>query len=94
MIVRHPNSKKLFFENDPYDIKISIKESERDRCSNEISKNIFIKAKNKFSSPKEFAVFFINSSNKIRLQNFLKEEFIKYEQRYGNIDFMWIFSGN
>lgn len=70
----------IILVNDPYDVTESIKDSEHDRRAQfqkyqHGSKNVFIKANDKFPNKKELSIFFRNKTNKIRLQKFLKEEF-------------------
>ena len=80
IIRRHQNSITIILVNDPYDLPVTVKASEHERRADGIqyvggSKNVFIKPLNKFPSSQELKVFFQNKANKIRLQEFLREEF-------------------
>ena len=77
--VRHKKATTIIMVNDPYHLDSSIKDSEQERRSHMQykggSKNIFIRAKEKLPSSRGFNDFFKNKSNKIRLQEFLRNEF-------------------
>ena len=93
IIRRHQNSSTIILVNDPYDLPVTIKASEHERRADGIqfaggSKNVFIKPLNKFPSSQEFKVFFQNKGNKIRLQEFLREEFRIFSSTL-SIDFIY-----
>ena len=77
----HPRVKLLILVNDPYDWMFLLKiqrmigamPKNLDICG---TKNIAIKANDAFPSSKDFSDFFKNKSNKIRLQQFLRAQFI------------------
>ena len=79
---RHPDASTIILVNDPYDLDITVKDSEHDRRSTSQyeggSKNVFIKPDGKCPNARELNDFFKNKSNKIRLQQFLKTEFLSF----------------
>jgi hypothetical protein len=94
VIKRHQSAVTIIFVNDPYDLEVSIKDSEHERRASDVrytcgSKNIFMKRDDKFPTSKEFQNLFTNSQNKIRLQLFLKEEFVILAQEHKNIRFIY-----
>lgn len=75
---RHPNAERIICVNDSYDQDYSIKDSERILRQKQMpTKNVFMKAENKFPSSKDFHALLGKPDNKIRLQAFLQEEFQK-----------------
>ena len=84
IISRHPNATTIISVNDPYSDAVSVKDSEHQKRGQDRyadgSKNVFMKAQDKFPSPREFSDLFKNKPNKIRLQEFLKKEFTKEVQ--------------
>ena len=76
---RHPEASEIYMVNDRYDVDNSIKDSGHLRRASTIknfSGNVFPKSTQNFPSSKEFNAFFMNSSNKIRLQTYLLHELI------------------
>ena len=99
VIKRHESAVTIIFVNDPYDLEVSIKDSEHERRASDVrytcgSKNIFMKRDDKFPTSNEFQNMFTNSQNKIRLQLFLKEEFVILAQEHKNIRFIYSFRRN
>ena len=91
---RHRNASEIIFVNDPYDLEMSIKDSEHDRRAGASSylggtRNVFIRKEDKLPPPKEFQDFFKNPGNKIRLQNFRKNEFSSFSALLPNINFIY-----
>ena len=78
IINRHHNAEEFYLINDRYGVYDSIKDSEHMRRAgntHSFSKNVFPKSNMPFPSSNQLASFFTNSSNKIRLQKYLQEEF-------------------
>ena len=85
ILSRHPNATTIIAVNDYYGSDVlNTKEGEhKNRCkafAGGYAKNIFPSKDQKFPSKREFADFFHNPSNKIRLQTFLKGHFTSLEQ--------------
>ena len=84
IIGRHLNASMIVLVNDPYDLDISIKDSEHikraiDKRYPGGSQNIFIRSMEKLPGSKDFNKFFCNPQNKIRrLQKFLKDQFLYF----------------
>ena len=77
IISRHRNANKFILVNDPYDIEESFKDNEHEKRKDNYRgerKNIIIKRNSKFPTAREFNEFFTVKKNKIRLQDFLKQE--------------------
>ena len=76
---RHSVAQTIILVNDPYDIDITVKDSEHDRRATSKfqggSKNVFIRPNDSLPKSQGFNDFFRNKANKIRLQQFLKTEF-------------------
>ena len=76
---RHSSANTIIFVNDPYDIVESIKSGEHARRKIQQyvhgSKDVFIRSSETFPNQKNLNNFFINKSNKIRLQDFFTSEF-------------------
>ena len=88
IIGRHLNASMIVLVNDPYDLDISIKDSEHIKRATDKgylggSQNIFIRSMEKLPGSKDFNKFFRNPQNKIRLQKFLKDQF-SYFLNQGN----------
>ena len=99
VMAQHPKASEIIFVNDPYDLEISIKDSEHERRTGGASytggaRNIFIKRNNKLPSPNEFKTMFKNSGNKIRLQQFLKKEFRLPARQCPTIRFVYSLRSN
>ena len=80
---RHLNAKAVIFINNPYDVIDSVKAEEhvRRKCIYG-SKNVYIKEIDELPNKTNLSTFFYNKSNKIRLQNYPKEEFQKLAQSF------------
>ena len=83
---RHPNSDMFILVNDCYDdTVINVKDGEHKNRAKKYaggeSKNIFPVSSKPFPSASDFNAFFKNKGNKIRLQTFLMNEFIKRARR-------------
>lgn len=81
---RHPFASCYIFVNDYYEMQYGIKDAERILRANTknasysgLSKNVYIKPEDPFPPSREFSEFLHNDKNKVRLQLFLKDEFIK-----------------
>eukprot|EP00112_Aurelia_sp_Birch-Aquarium-sp1_P018096 Seg4270.2 transcript_id=Seg4270.2/GoldUCD/mRNA.D3Y31 product="hypothetical protein" protein_id=Seg4270.2/GoldUCD/D3Y31 len=74
---RHPTASTIILVNDPYDLDFTIKDCEHDRRAKYTggSKNVYIRRHEKLPNSRDFNEFFKNKKNKIRLQEFLKNEF-------------------
>jgi hypothetical protein len=95
VICRHTSASMIIFVNDPYDTEMSIKDSEHQRRQEADtsayahgSKNVFIQQHEKLPSSLEMNKFFTNSRNKIRLQEFLKGQFLFHAQQHPDIYFV------
>eukprot|EP00112_Aurelia_sp_Birch-Aquarium-sp1_P023025 Seg6709.2 transcript_id=Seg6709.2/GoldUCD/mRNA.D3Y31 product="hypothetical protein" protein_id=Seg6709.2/GoldUCD/D3Y31 len=91
---RHRNASEIIFVNDPYDLEMSIKDSEHARRAGESSylggtRNVFIRKEDKLPPSKEFQNFFKNPGNKIRLQHFLRSELNSFSALQPNINFIY-----
>ena len=80
IVQRHRNASQIILVNDPYDLTYSIKDSEHERRTGDLSfvggtRNIFMRTDDELPSPRHFNNMFKNSENKMRLQEFLKSEF-------------------
>ena len=66
--------------NDPYDLDINIKDSEHEHRSKYMggTKNVFIRPNDKLPNSQELNSFFKNKNNKMRLQQFLQNEFMEF----------------
>ncbi|KAK4322223.1 hypothetical protein Pmani_007021 [Petrolisthes manimaculis] len=75
--LRQRHASEIVLVNDRYDLPFTIKDSERNlRSGNSPGpKNVFIRAADKFPSPRAFQEFLRNPANKERLQKFLQTEF-------------------
>ena len=75
----HQKASKINFMNDPYDLDVSIKDSEHERHAGLSyaggSRNVYIKTDDVLLSSKQLNDFLKNPGNKMRLQHFLKTEF-------------------
>ena len=76
---RHSVAQTIILVNDPYDIDITVKDSEHDRRATSKfqggRKNVFIRPNDSLPKSQGFNDFFRNKANKIRLQQFHKTEF-------------------
>ena len=84
----------MFLVNDPYDLERNIKDSEHDRklaCTsyNEGTPNLFMKQNSKLPACNKFINMFTNPGNKIRLQEFLRNEFKMLAHQYKEIKFIY-----
>jgi hypothetical protein len=86
----------IIFVKDPYDIEMSIKDSEHQRrqeadtsAYEHGSKNVFIQQHEKLPSSLEMNKFFTNSRKKIRLQEFLTGQFLFHAQQRPDIHFIY-----
>ena len=88
---RHRHASQILFVNDRYDMAFSIKDSERNLRSTNPNgtKNLFIRASDRFPSARSFQDFLCNPANKQRLQAFLQEEFSLVCREYPNIVFIY-----
>ena len=79
----HLNAKMAILVNDPYDVIDSAKAEEhvRRNCIYG-SKNVYIKAIDEFPNKTNLPTFFVDKSNKVRLQNYLTAEFQKLSQSF------------
>lgn len=80
--------------NDPYDLEFTTKDSEHDRRQSSQAyrhgtKNVYMKSKDRFPAAKDFSNMFSNTTNKQRLQTFLKEEFANLAQTKPAINFVY-----
>ena len=76
ILSRHPNAVTIIFVNDPYDVQDSIKgEEHASRSYINGGKNVFINLSDELPNKTDMSKFFVNKSNKIRLQSFLKTAF-------------------
>ena len=57
--------------------------------NSEVSINVYPKSGNKFPMQQEFSRFFLNKRNKIRLQQFLKQEFQMLVNNHLEINFVY-----
>ncbi|KAG1664228.1 hypothetical protein GQR58_019910 [Nymphon striatum] len=89
--MRHRHASEIVLVNDRYDLPFTIKDSERNLRSGNSpgSKNVFIRAADKFPSPKDFQDFMRNPANKERLQKFLQTEFNLLCRVYPNTKFVY-----
>ena len=72
----HPKGNGFHLINDRYDTEWSVKDSEHKRRAGEtFSRNVYPKPNSIIPSAVDFAKFFVNNGNKIRLQSFLKTQF-------------------
>ena len=76
---RHTNADVIIFVNDPYDLTESLKSEEHENRKSNFyihgSRNVHIKPMDKLPNKTNLASFFANKSNKMRLQEYLKNEF-------------------
>lgn len=84
----------MVFVNDPYDLEFTTKDSEHDRRQSSQAyrhgtKNVYMKSKDRFPAAKDFSNMFSNTTNKQRLQTFLKEEFANLAQTKPAINFVY-----
>lgn len=88
--MRHRHASEIVLVNDRYDLPFTIKDSERNLRSGNSpgSKNVFIRAADKFPSPKAFQDFLRNPANKECLQKFLQTEFNLLCRVYPNTKFV------
>ena len=81
IINRHKGADEFILVNDPYDLYLSIKDSEHDRRCNVKylggSANVFMKENVRLPGSREFNSIFRNDKNKMRLQQFLKDQLTK-----------------
>ena len=94
VLSRHPNSHKIVFVNDPYDLELNIKDSEHERrqmkpAYAEGSYNVYMQTQCKFPASRDFQNFFCNAGNKQRLQTFLQNEFSKRANKYPRTQFIY-----
>ena len=93
-LARHRTATKVAFVNDPYDLELTIKDSEHERRKmnpsyTEGSRNVYMKSSDKFPASKDFNNLFCNAGNKQRLQQFLKNEFSNRAKNHPNIDIIY-----
>ena len=78
MIVhRHPHAKAYRLINDLYDVELSIKDAEHQKRNLLFiggTKNVYPSRNDPVPPLRKFNAFFVNSANKIRLQEYLLEE--------------------
>ena len=76
---RHRFAESIFCVNDPYSYSESIKDEERELRQRSMGQipNVFIKKEDVYPIPKDLKVILAGNDNKIRIQNLVKEEFIK-----------------
>ena len=75
---RHPGAAAFYITNDRYDIQDNIKRGEHiRRAGGKEGKNIFIRRGDPLPSSTGMSDFYKNASNKIRLQEYLLQEFTK-----------------
>eukprot|EP00794_Sanderia_malayensis_P017851 gene17851-19634_t len=94
VLSRHRNASEIIFVNDPYDLEMSIKDSEHDRRAGAYShvggtRNVFIRMEDRLPPSKEFQNFFKNPGNKIRLQQFLRRKFSSLAALHPNINLIY-----
>jgi len=75
---RHGNADRIICVNDSYDQNYSIKDSERILRQKQLPiRNVFMKAEDKFPSSRDFHPLLSKSENKIHLQAFLQNAFLR-----------------
>ena len=93
VLVRHPKSSKIIFVNDPYDLDVSIKDTEHLRRTGLSfvggTRNVFMKRDDELPTSKHFSNMFKNPGNKIRLQQFLKTEFKTFSLQHPEKSFIY-----
>ena len=76
---RHIDTSTIIFVNDPYDVAESLKSEEHAKRKFNLyiygSKNVHIRPMDDLPSKTNLTNFFMNNSNKMRLQEFLRIEF-------------------
>ena len=90
ILSRHPDALSIFFVNDPYDVLNSIKAEEHaNRNYLHGSKNVYIDSTSELPNKNKMTEFFSNKSNKIRLQQYLKEVFHNLSKMYQDKEFIY-----
>ena len=93
MLARHPKSSKIIFVNDPYDLDVSIKDTEHlQRTGLSFvggTRNVFMKRDDELPTSRHFNNMFKNPGNKIRLQQFLKTEFKTFSLQHPEKSFIY-----
>ena len=75
--LRHTTAGMIILVNDPYDLDIKIVNM-RVPIKMGGTKNVFIRPNNKLPNSQELNSYFKNKNNKMRLQQFLQNEFMEF----------------